>query len=168
MIILRSPSSAVAALTLASVFVLVDCKCIDHPLYDKDVNRFDTYYLGGGNSQFRPFRAARIDDDAPFSVDLVVASVDADTVHLRAWIDAADPDAIEATLGTSDGREIGAFERNGDDMLDLAVDRDVLLDAAAGGDLRVELASEGGGGIALVVTLSDLRGAIAELEEVSS
>lgn len=63
---------------LAVLAVASDCSCDEHVLYNEGANRFDSWYLGGGNSQFRPFRSAAYDAGARFDVELRVREFDED------------------------------------------------------------------------------------------
>lgn len=80
------------------VVLLAPASCWDHELYDGDVNRFDSYYLGGGNSQFRPFRTARVDPDASFEVHVVAERDAGDGLALLATITATDPSGVSGVL----------------------------------------------------------------------
>lgn len=149
-------------LALLVVATTIDCECIDHPLYNVHVNRFDTFYLGGGNSGFRPFREARLDPDAAFEVDMVIA-FEPEHAMIRAWLDAGDPHAIRAIARTSDGtRALGELVDVGDDLRELRIARSTLERELDRGDVHVELESEGGGGIVLVVDRKTYEEALAE------
>lgn len=67
------------ALALAALVLLgaaTDCRCIEHPLYDARTNRFDSFYLGGGDSQYRPFRAVHYEPEARFVLEVRVRELD--------------------------------------------------------------------------------------------
>jgi hypothetical protein len=154
-------------LRLVPLFVLVasvDCKCIEHPLYDATANRFDTFLIGGGNSQFRPFRSAQLDPDAGFEVELTLA-FEPEHATIRAWLEAGDPDAIHGVVRTEGAaRELGELTPTGEDLHELRLPR-ALLEAELGrGDIHVELQGESGGAIVIVVDRDSYEAALDEHE----
>jgi len=156
------------ALTFWTLLVglgVVDCECIDHPLYDVNVNRFDTWYLGGGNSQFRPFRQGDLDPDALFDGEILLAPQD-DRVHLRVLLDATEPEAVlgEVRVGA---RVLGELGHVGGDVLELDLDRDAFARTLAQGDVQVVLWTEGGGELEASIGAADLQAAVAARTEGS-
>jgi hypothetical protein len=145
--------------------------CWDHALYDGKVNRFDTYYLGGGNSAFRPFRSARVDDDAGFGLDLVARS-DQETgvlVLTGALHDAGAPESVGGALYWSgeSRREVARFGFDGDESLVLEVPwRQLAAGLEAGHELEAEFVDAQGATIVLRFGESELREALAEQVEV--
>lgn len=115
------------------------CRCIEHPLYDARTNRFDSWYLGGGNTQYRPFRSVQYDPDAAFELELrhrhegeqvVVAArlhgqapADLEGELVASWAVgtlADEPLAHETSLAT--------FEHVDDDLALATIDRERLVE----------------------------------------
>lgn len=92
---------------LGLLALLVDCRCWEHPLYDEGTNRFDTWYLGGGNTQNRPFR--RGDVDGVLDIELALdRDRDGDPIVRALVIDAIDPLLVHGDISI-DGQRLAAF-----------------------------------------------------------
>jgi hypothetical protein len=126
-------------LSLAACVLLAaatDCRCIEHPLYDARTNRFDSFYLGGGDSQYRPFRDVEYDPGARFVLEVRVRVLDdaPGELQLAAKLDGETAADVEAEVvavwpdGSSHDDEVLATFEHVDDGLVLArVDRERLL-----------------------------------------
>lgn len=159
---MRRPLRILGAVLVA--FGVADCRCIDHPLYDKDANRFDTWYLGGGNSQFRPFRRGELDPDALVEGEIVLAFATEDRVHIRVVLDVSESAEVRGELRGGD-RELGELVAVEDDVLELEMDRRTLAATLARHDVDVVLWTEGGGALRASITAADLEAALAEQGE---
>lgn len=161
-------SSDRRALLLVSVVLLgaaTDCRCIEHPLYDAKTNRFDTWYLGGGDTQYRPFRSVAYGPEVRFDVELRVREADEDDpgeLVVAARIDGADAPDVEGevvarfggeTVGAGPVREelLASFDHVDDDLSLARIDRDRLHQLA-------------GHGVTIVLRFSDASAATATLE----
>ncbi|MBC8071857.1 MAG: hypothetical protein IAG13_26255 [Deltaproteobacteria bacterium] len=106
-----------ALLLVLMLAPLADCKCIEHPLYDAEVNRFDTWYLGGGNTQYRPFRAGEVPRDTTLEVELALDHGSDEGVVVRALVvEAVDREDLVGEL-LLDGHPIAQFEALDDEQL---------------------------------------------------
>lgn len=132
----RAVPLMVGLLALASTG---SCRCIEHPLYDAKVNRFDTWYLGGGNSQYRPFRSVQYDPDAAFELELRVRQegpqvVVAARLHAEAPADleggllAQWPTAALADEPIEREELLADFEHVDDDLALATIDRERLVE----------------------------------------
>lgn len=150
---LRAVIPIATLLALASV---VSCRCIEHPLYDAKVNRFDTWYLGGGNTQYRPFRSVQYDPDATFEVELrhrsegevvvIAARLRGEaTADLEGELLATSPAAVVADEPLAREEDLAAFEHAEDDLAIATIDRDTLAELERrGASLTIRFADEVG------------------------
>lgn len=138
------------------------CRCIEHPLYDAKVNRFDTWYLGGGNTQYRPFRSVQYDPDAAFALELRLRHEGSQVVVAATLLGEAVADlegALTAQWSERDLAEepmeheelLASFEHVDDDLALAAIDR-ATIEAL---DRR---------GAALTIVFVDEIGATARLD----
>ena len=124
----RFRSSVLAGLVASLVLVHAACSCHEHPLYDHDINQFDTWYLGNANTQ-RPYPGGPQPDETdpdPVHIDVAVElrqREGVDEAVLRAlWTgDEGDHD-LTGELLAGDGSQIGVFQPVGGDVWELALD----------------------------------------------
>jgi hypothetical protein len=140
-----------------------DCRCIEHPLYDAKSNRFDTWYLGGGNTQYRPFRSVAYRPEARFDVELRVRESDEDDpgeIVVAARIGGEDAPDVEgevvarfgevASAGPVREELLASFDHVDDDLSLARIDRDRLHQLA-------------GHGVTIVLRFSDASAGTATL-----
>jgi hypothetical protein len=155
-----------APLLVAGVLLgaATDCRCIEHPLYDAKANRFDTWYLGGGNTQYRPFRSVAYGPAVRFDVELRVREADDDDPALlvvAARIGGEDAPDVEgevvarfggaASAGPVREELLASFDHVDDDLSLARIDRDRLH----------QLADDG---VTIVLRFSDASTGTATLE----
>lgn len=125
-------------LVLLAASVGLDCRCIEHPLYDANVNRFDSFYLGGGNSQYRPFRRGEVPPDATLDVDLVLDH-DSSPPRLRMLVvDRVGEGEVDGEL-VIDDVPVGVFATVDDDQLALELSDETLARLAAGSQVHARV-----------------------------
>ncbi|MFO0635893.1 MAG: hypothetical protein U0168_23890 [Nannocystaceae bacterium] len=152
-------TTAMAALVLLALGI--DCRCIEHPLYDAGVNRFDTFYLGGGNSQYRPFRRGEVPPDATLDVE-VVLDREATPPRLRVLvIDQLGEGPVRGELVHADGRT-AAFDAVDDERLELALPEAALAALAAGGSARARFHDGAGESIDVELDVDEISRALAQ------
>lgn len=171
----RAPRSALPLAILVALASVGSCRCDEHPLYDASVNRFDTFYLGGGNSQTRPFRSVQYDPDAAFAVELrhrhegpqvvIAARLFADApadlegevlVHAPAG-SLTDEPTEPPEPEPPEPEPLAAFEHVDDDLVLATIDRDTLAALARrGARLTIRLRDEVGATAHMDLTPADL------------
>lgn len=161
----RAMPTIAVLLALASVS---SCRCIEHPLYDAKVNRFDTWYLGGGNTQFRPFRSVQYDPDAAFELELrhrgegeavvIMARLHGEaTADLEGHVLAVEAAGTLADEPLEQVETLATFEHADDDLALATLDREMLAELEArGAGLSIRFIDEVGASARLDVRPTDL------------
>lgn len=134
-----TPRSLVLVVGLVALASASSCRCIEHPLYDAKTNRFDSWYLGGGNTQYRPFRSVQYDPDATFELELRHRH-EGEQVVVAARLHGETPADLEGELvaiqaaGTladeplAHETSLAAFEHVNDDLALATIDRELLVE----------------------------------------
>lgn len=166
----RAPRSVLPLAILVALASVGSCRCDEHPLYDANVNRFDTFYLGGGNSQTRPFRSVQYDPDATFAVELrhrhegpqvvIAARLFADApadLEGEVLVHAPSGSLTAEPTEPPEPERLAAFEHVDDDLVLASIDRDTLAALAhRGARLTIRLRDEMGATAHMDLSPADL------------
>ncbi|MBX7083301.1 MAG: hypothetical protein K1X88_29105 [Nannocystaceae bacterium] len=147
---------------LAVLALGVDCRCIEHPLYDAGVNRFDTFYLGGGNTQYRPFRRGELAPDATLDVEVVL---DHETTPPRLRVLVLDQLGEGPLRGALvHGDHTAALAAVDDEQLELTLDDDALAALAAADTAQARVWDDAGEAVVVELDVAEITRALAEAD----
>ena len=150
--------SIVRGSLLMAASALLNCTCMDHPLYRAGVNRWDGAYMGGGNSQVRPFasgiRSAHFPEPAILELSCSVQGLSLQ-IWVREDIDASVIKLFSPSTGSEAARALHSLDAQTSARFIVSYDEiDERLEAQS--DFRVELEDGAGTITSIVVTPDDV------------